>query len=145
MCTCANMPHVTEVWIISLSLPPCQVMLGAGVVSGVLAPRMRWMIIMLSVVSCVPMFSDWPELFRMKNLKISWHWCSHLGPGCTHLEAHFLSSTLVLPSPWSSKSQPKGLLTSLHQKPFFASQSQESTLCRIGVMCSGSAHDLTHQ
>lgn len=105
---CANMRHVTEVWVVSLSLPPCQVMLGAGVISWVLAPRVRWMIIMLSVVSCVPMFLDWPELFRMKNLKISW--------SC--LEAQLLLSTSVLPSPWSSKSQLKGLLTLLHQKPF---------------------------
>ena len=27
------------------------------------------MIIMLSVVSCVPMFSDWPELFQNEEFK----------------------------------------------------------------------------
>lgn len=144
MCICANMCHVTEVWVVSLSLPPCQVMLGAGVISWVLAPRMRWMIIMLSVVSCVPMFSDWPELFRMKNLKISWGWRSRLGLGCSRLEAQFLLSTLVLPSPWSSKSQLKGLLMLLHQKPFLH-QSQGPILCRIQVTCLGPAHGLTLQ
>ena len=90
---CANMCHVTEVWVISLSLLPCQVMLGAGVISWVLAPRVRWMIIMLSVVSCVPMFLDWPELFRMKNLKISWCWLLLSGSSITFV---YTCSTFTL-------------------------------------------------
>ena len=53
-------------------------------------------------------------------------------------------STPVLPLPWSSKSQLKGL-SCFSIRSLFCIQSQEPTFCRIRVTCSGPDQGLTLQ